>query len=147
MKGLLIILCLLATPIAQAGTYRWVDENGQTHFGDRPPANAASDEITLKATAPAPDSTAGERKRRVNEFLKQTEQERADRNRAQAEQKAKNAKHEARCQALRARLKHLKTVSGIYRLNNEGERVFVDDEENERLRREFQAKVQSECDT
>lgn len=147
MKGLLTFLCLLVAPVAEAGTYRWVDENGQTHFGDRPPASAASDEITLKATAPAPDSTVGERKRRVNEFLKQTEQERADRSRAQAEQEAKAAKHEARCQALRARLKHLKTVSGIYRLNNEGERVFVDDEENERLRREFRAKVQSECDT
>lgn len=47
MKGLLILLCLLTTPITQAGTYRWVDENGQTHFGDRPPVNAASDEVTL----------------------------------------------------------------------------------------------------
>jgi hypothetical protein len=33
----------------------------------------------------------------------------------------------------------------MYRLNKEGERVFVDDEENERIRQEFRAKVQSEC--
>lgn len=145
MKGLLILLCFLVTPIAQAGTYRWVDENGQTHFGDRPPANTASDEVTLKASAPSSDEAVRQRKQRVNEFLEQTERERAERNKAEAEQEAKAAKHEARCQALRARLKYLKRVAGIYRLNNEGERVFVDDEENERLRREFRAKVQSEC--
>lgn len=146
MKGLLILLCLLITPITQAGTYRWVDENGQTHFGDRPPVNAASDEVTLNAPAPSSDAAARERKRRVNEFLEQSEKERAERNAEKTRQESKAAKHEARCQALHARLKYLKSVSGIYRLNSEGERVFVDDEENERLREEFRARVQSECD-
>ena len=78
MKGLLLLLCLLITPITQAGTYRWVDENGQTHFGDRPPANAASDEVELKAPAPSSDADARARKERMNEFLEQTEQERAE---------------------------------------------------------------------
>lgn len=145
MKGLLLLLCLLTTPVAQAGTYRWVDENGQTHFGDRPPANTASDEVTLKSTAPSADSAVDERKRRVNEFLQQSERERAERNKAEAERQARAASQESRCKALRARLKHLESVSGIYRLNNAGERVFVDDEENQRIRREFRAKVRSEC--
>ncbi|EDM46607.1 DUF4124 domain-containing protein [Marinobacter algicola] len=145
MKGLLILLCLLTTPITQAGTYRWVDENGQTHFGDRPPVNAASDEVTLKASAPSSDAAARARKQRMNEFLEQTEQERAERNEVKAKREAQAAKHEAQCQALRARLKYLKSVSGIYRLNNDGERVFVDDEENERIRREFRARVKREC--
>lgn len=147
MKGLLVLLCLLTTAVAQAGTYRWVDENGQIHFGDRPPVSATADEVTLKAPAPSSDTATHERKQRVNEFLEQSERERAERNETKARQEAEAAKHEARCQALRARLKHLERVSGIYRLNNEGERVFVDDEENERLRREFRDRVQSECDS
>lgn len=140
------ILCLLPL-LAHAGVYTWTDANGQTHFGDRPPANAASDEVTLKSTIPAADAAVDERKRRVNEFLEQSGRERAERNKVKAEQEARAAKHESRCQALRARLKYLKSVSGIYRLNNDGERVFVDDEENMQLRRDFQARVQSECDT
>jgi len=147
MKGLLFLLFLLTTPIVQAGTYRWVDENGQTHFGDRPPTNAASDEVELKAPAPSSDAAARERRQRMNEFLEQSQRERAERNEAEAKLEAKAAKHEARCEALRARLKYLKSVSGIYRLNSEGERVFVDDEENERIRQEFRARVQSECGT
>ena len=100
---------------------------------------------TLKASAPSSDAAARARKQRMNEFLQQTEQERAERNEVKAKREAQAAKHEAQCQALRARLKYLKSVSGIYRLNNDGERVFVDDEENERIRREFRARVKREC--
>ncbi|KPP97390.1 DUF4124 domain-containing protein [Marinobacter sp. HL-58] len=146
-KGFLILLCLLIASITHAGTYRWVDENSQIHFGDRPPANAAPEEVTLKSATPAADAAVDERKRRVNEFLEQSGRERAERNRIKAEQEARSAKLESRCQALRARLRYLKSVSGIYRLNNDGERVFVDDEENMQLRRDFQARVQSECDS
>lgn len=145
MKGLIISILFLVAPIAEAGAYRWVDENGQTHFGDRPPASAAANEVRLKAAQPAVDSAASERKQRVSEFLEQSQKERAARGKAVAKQEAKAAKLKARCDALRARVKYLESVSGIYRLNKEGERVFVNDEENERIRKEFQAKVQSEC--
>ncbi|GGY86174.1 DUF4124 domain-containing protein [Marinobacter zhanjiangensis] len=147
MKALAILLCLLATPIALAGTYRWVDENGQTHFGDRPPANTASDEINVNPAPASQDAAARERQQRVNDFVEQSERERAERNETKAREEAVAARHDARCQALRGRLKYLKSVSRIYRINNDGERVYVDDEENERLRREFQARVREECDT
>lgn len=148
MKCLPILLfCLLATTSALAGTYRWVDEHGRTHFGDRPPANAASDEVDLTPAPAGSDAAARERKQRMNDFLEQSEKERTERNEAKAREEALAARQEARCQALQGRLKYLKSVSRIYRVNNEGERVFVDDEENERLRREFQAKVREECDS
>lgn len=145
MKALLLLLCLLATPVTFAGTYRWVDENGQTHFGDRPPAGAASDEINVTPAPVDEDAAARARKARMNEFLEQSEKERAERNEAKARREAAAKERQARCEQLRGRLKYLKSVSKIYRINNDGERVYVDDEENERLRREFTARVQSEC--
>lgn len=146
MNVFLLLLCLLATPVAAlAGTYRWVDENGQTHFGDRPPAGAVSDEVKVTPAPVDEDAAARARKARVNEFLEQSEKERAERNEAKARQEAAAEERQARCEQLRGRLKYLKSVSKIYRINNDGERVYVDDEENERLRREFTARVQSEC--
>lgn len=141
MRNLLLLLCLLATPLTLAGTYRWVDENGQTHFGDRPPADAMSDEVDLDTPSADPDAAARDRHQRMQEFLKQSEQERTRRN----EREAMSAEREARCDALRGRLTYLKSASRIYRVNNDGERVYVDDEENERIRREFQARVRDEC--
>ncbi|MFC4257896.1 DUF4124 domain-containing protein [Marinobacter lacisalsi] len=148
MKGLAVLLvCLLVTPMTLAGTYRWVDENGQTHFGDRPPADAASDEVNLDPTPAGSDAAARERQQRMNDFLEQSEKERAERNEAKAREEAMAEKREARCEALRGRLKYLDSVSRIYRINNEGERVYVDEEENERIRREFRARVREECNS
>lgn len=145
MKGLITAVLLLAATTGQAGTYRWVDENGQTHFGDRPPANAATNEVQLKSAPPLVDAKARERKQRVNEFLQQSEKERAARQKAEAEHEARAAKLKVHCERMEARLKHLQRVSGIYELNKDGERVFVNDEENERIREEFRARVQREC--
>jgi len=147
MKSLTILLFLLVTPMALAGAYRWVDENGQTHFGDRPPTGTTSDEISLDSPPAGPDTAARERQQRMNEYLEQSQKERAERNQLKARQEARAEHHKARCDALRGRLLYLKSVSRIYRINTEGERVYVDDEENERLRREFQAKVREECGT
>lgn len=145
MKGLIIPLLLVAASVSHAGAYRWVDENGQTHFGDRPPANAVTEEVRLETTQPSIDTTAYERKQRVDEFLQQSEKERAARKEVEAQQEARAAELRAHCERLEARLKHLNTVSGIYQLNKNGERVFVNDEENERIREEFRARVQREC--
>lgn len=145
MKGLIIFILLLASFTSYAGTYRWVDENGQTHFGDRPPQNVVTNEVRLKAAPPSVDAEALARKQRLNEFLQNSEKEREARSKVVAEQEAKAAKQKAYCEGLQARLKYLARVSGIYELNKEGERVFVNDEENERIRKEFKARVQREC--
>ena len=34
-----VFFCLFASFGLQAGVYKWVDENGRTHFSDKPPAN------------------------------------------------------------------------------------------------------------
>lgn len=145
MKGLIIFILLLASFTSHAGTYRWVDENGQTHFGDRPPQNVVTNEVRLKAAPPSVDAEALARKQRLNEFLQNSEKERETRSKVVAEQEAKAAKQKAYCEGMQARLKYLAKVSGIYELNKEGERVFVNDEENERIRKEFKARVQREC--
>ncbi len=41
-KSLCFVLCaLLSGPLA-AEVYKWVDENGRTHYGEHPPANASA---------------------------------------------------------------------------------------------------------
>lgn len=40
------LMFLLASP-TQAGTYKWIDENGAVHFGDKPPQQVNAEEVTL----------------------------------------------------------------------------------------------------
>ncbi|GIU11204.1 MULTISPECIES: DUF4124 domain-containing protein [unclassified Shewanella] len=40
MRAGLVLLLLLATTLAHATVYKWVDENGKVHFSDKPVKNA-----------------------------------------------------------------------------------------------------------
>lgn len=39
-------ICLCISPL-QAGVYKWVDENGQVHYGEQP-GNTAAEEVTIR---------------------------------------------------------------------------------------------------
>ena len=51
---LLALAALLATG-AQAQYYRWVDEQGKVHYGDRPPPSVAGKTQAMRHGAPAAD--------------------------------------------------------------------------------------------
>jgi len=44
---LLLLLALLALPAA-AQVYKWKDADGKTHFGDRPPPDARTEEVKIR---------------------------------------------------------------------------------------------------
>lgn len=48
----------LALAPAAADVYRWVDEQGQVHFGDRPPADKDSERVKTRPPASAPTPAA-----------------------------------------------------------------------------------------
>jgi hypothetical protein len=40
-------ICLLAHSTSFAGVYKWVDENGQVHYGEKP-GNTGAEEVTIR---------------------------------------------------------------------------------------------------
>ena len=62
----LTVLAVSAPNICAGGEiYRWVDKNGVVHFGDRPPANAEADRVSIQPskisnTATSSDSSSGD---------------------------------------------------------------------------------------
>lgn len=63
---LIVTLPFLATDAMTSDEiFRWVDANGVVHFGDRPPANTAAEQITIlpstgTSTPPAPEATTAD---------------------------------------------------------------------------------------
>ncbi len=144
VRRLFLILCLIPT-LAQAGVYTWVDDKGRTHFGDRPPAESNSEPVEVTPPPPDADNLANERRQRMNEFLDSQHDERQSRQAAKAEADQQAAKEAELCRKLQARLKHMASVSTFYNLNEQGERVYVSEEENDRIRERFRTKVQEKC--
>ena len=145
MKYWLIVFLLLPLP-TMAGVYKWTDTNGQVHFGDRPPAEKPAEEVTINAAPPGKDAAANERIRKMNEFLDQRQAEREVLQAEEAKIRRQAEMQDTRCRKLRVQLKHMASVSTFYNLNEQGERVFVSEDDNTRIRERFSQRVRQACD-
>lgn len=152
-RKLFLVLLLCAGPVAFGqDIYSWKDASGQVHYSDMPPPDAKVRAVRQGPIAPAkPAARPAEGEGAAAPAASpQTyaEKELAFRKRraeaAEAEEKARKtqANEEARqreCTENRAQLTALENGQRMHRLNENGERVFLDDDERaaaiERTRR------------
>jgi Domain of unknown function (DUF4124) len=57
-KLLFTLMCLTCTIASAASVYKWVDENGVTHYSDQPHENAQKVELKAPQTFSAPKTTS-----------------------------------------------------------------------------------------
>jgi len=54
LRPVLVALALLTVaPADAASVYRWLDADGKPHFGDRPPAREAAEEVEVRVVPPS----------------------------------------------------------------------------------------------
>ena len=125
-----ITLTLAVSGIAVAGDiYKWVDEDGNVHYGDKPVSNG-SERVAIESR---PTDRA-----RVQSQYQAAAQARAENRdaRAQADEEGRKAEEELRaqaderrqkCEASRATMQKFVTSRRIYTQDESGERVYMDD--------------------
>ncbi len=118
--------------------YRCVDEGGRVTFSQNPcgPKSEAI-EIEDRRTPPAraaDEARARERAENLDKLVEELEESRAQRLEEGARKRAARearrqdeAARRARCEHARATLRTLSIQAPVYRLDEEGERVFLDD--------------------
>ena len=122
MKNVLFVL-LLAAPLASAQVYKWMDEKGRVHYGEKPPAGAKPSEVKppdAQREAPARSLQSQELEFRQRQLIKGQQEERA------AQEAAVN---QSRCASARENLS-LAERGRLYKLVN-GERAFYSDAEQQ----------------
>ncbi|HXZ47434.1 MAG TPA: DUF4124 domain-containing protein [Usitatibacter sp.] len=110
---------------AAAPLYKWVDEKGVTHYSETPPPDGKATRLELPSSpSPAPGTDSPERwKEKDLEFRRQQiEKEHAD-----ERGKANVAKRRELCLRARSQLDILTPGRPVYRVNEQGERVYMDD--------------------
>lgn len=129
---LLYCLGLAAFPVGAVEVYRWTDDNGQVHFGQRPPATGSSSKISVPdgpASPPTADPSAVQRREKQQRLLDAYAYERGQRK--AAEQRDAREKHEnrQRCRALRSQWQRLAYAGPIYVKRADGGRIYLSDEQ------------------
>ncbi len=121
-RALLHFLILLATAAAAfAQVYKWVDERGVTHYGERPPQGSKANEVPNRLASPAPSGAGAE----GNNPLKDQNPEQAAKP-AESRQDVEAAKRAQLCNQQRALLARLKQSPPSFTLNEKGERIPLD---------------------
>ena len=123
-------LWLLATGLAHAEIYKWVDENGVVHYGDRRPDQAA-ETVDVEAAPPADSVQATDRNRQVNEALRiltDSRERRETSERERDEAVAQSQRHQAQCQNLLERRNKLEEGGFFYRKSDQNRNALSDEE-------------------
>ena len=143
-----VAACIAALIISQAipaaGVYRWVDEQGRVHYGDRPPSEKESTRIEIEAP-PTPAPGDGERREKTQRLLDAMESER-DRDKQKAAQaEAEKARREQNCQRARQQAALYQQANALFRRGPDGERIYLSDDEREQGLVRTQALVDQWC--
>ena len=104
---LLAIALVSCSPALVAGIYKWVDENGQVHYGERPQTGDAERmQLKIREPEPQPETDAGGEEKDTQAEQQQA-QPAAEPEGEWVEQPLPRAERSRRCKNARARLENI----------------------------------------
>ena len=131
---------------ANAELYKWVDEDGNTHYSQSPPNTDASIEVTTIKPPPKIDASKSikeqeERRKKLDDLVK-NRKEKAE---AESKEKEKLTLKEDNCKKARAKLGNNQNTGRIRAVDEEGNIVRATEEERQRRIKDAQEKVDKWC--
>ncbi len=148
-KFLVLVLSAAAlTTSAVAGEiYKYVDEEGNVHYVDRPTGESGEQrmDIIYSGTSAAAVNAQVKRRQDYMEALDEARSETESRREAEAQARAEMEARAAKCQQSRARLESYLQAHRLYRQDDAGEREYLDDEQILEARRKAEEAIQEHC--
>ena len=149
----LLMIELAMAGLAMAGSvsagdiYKWTDAEGNVHFGDRPSGASTEERVAISSSPTDPN--------RVRDIVQARNDARAERSAAETaaqaaeptaeEIRAAEAERKEKCSTYKERLQKFVTSRRLYRQDENGERVYLDEEETLAARARVQEQVLEYC--
>lgn len=130
MKVVIIATLMLAVaPTGHAEVYKWVDEKGRVHYGDRPLGESAK-KVDIKPTPSDPANAASEARRREqrDRLLEAFEEERKEKKEAERVAREERAKKDELCTRVDKELTELGRGGRFYIQRKDGARDYLDEQ-------------------
>ena len=124
-----VLVLTLASAFATAEVYKWVDADGNVHYGDRPPAAGVDSRSIPPPPAPPEDADHEQRSLKQRRLLEAFEAERAERDRAETQAAAARAERAQKCERARRQLAGLERANIVYTTDESGARTYMSDRE------------------
>lgn len=146
MKHKLLIAGALALAITMPALandiYKYVDEDGTVHYVDRPTGAESEERVAFVARSrtanSSPSGDAGPDWRERRESRQEAE-------RAAEEEASQQAERDKLCRESRDRLQQYNQARRLYREDEQGERVYLDEEQVAEARQKLADLIEENC--
>ena len=143
-----IVAGMLSVHVTYADhVYKWVDEKGQVHYGEKKPAKAPTEMMTLEKAPHVDESLQRERWEKQKELLESFEKERkAEKEKIQKEKAAREVQKQY-CKDAQRHLRFLNEAKGarLARPSETGDLHWISDVERMMLIEHWQDRVKKLC--
>jgi hypothetical protein len=144
----LVIASAALTTSAFAGEiYKYVDENGNVQYLDRPSGESGEERLDVTYSGTSNEAVSARVQQR-RDYMSALEEARADaksQRDAEAQARAEMEARAAKCQEHRARLETYLQSRRLFRENEAGEREYLDEEQTMEARRKVEEAIQETC--
>lgn len=150
-----VLIATLANPATDASAadeiYRWVDENGVVHFGDRPPANTAAEILSIQQSessdsAVAPDADSADLSTPTEPQPSAAQQKRDERAEKRAELEANEKIIAEACAQRRTIVSQLEPSTRVMVQTEDGTVARMDDNVRLETLNEAKSYIADNCD-
>jgi hypothetical protein len=141
-----LVLGWLGAGDALGGVYKWLDEQGRIHYGDSPPLDQPAE--TVRTPPPPSDEEVLRAQSRLDGIVERDEAARAEAQQREQEAAAgarDEAQRQARCLTARRDLHVLELERPVYRVDEKGNRVFLEDDQRAKELSRARQQVKDHC--
>ncbi|MFO7530518.1 MAG: DUF4124 domain-containing protein [Marinobacter sp.] len=142
---MLTLLMALAPGMAHSGSvYKWTDENGVTHFGDRQPTGSKAEQVSVRSGKGSANASSRTSPQEQVQAMEQEAEKRQLTEREQAEMEAIRKQREANCATAQSNLRVIDSNARI-QVEENGERRYLSPEEIAEQRMRFEKVAEENC--
>lgn len=147
--GLIFFVFTIATNL-HAEIYKWIDKDGNVQFGDKPGKDVQAEQVKIKESSPVSTDPESQKRREAEEKLLKVmvddrEQEEEEKRLAKEKTQKDKETRKRNCAQARDYKRTLDASGPIYDLDEEGNRVYLSEEENKAERQRAEEMVKQWC--
>ena len=148
MRYLAFALLVLLSFASSAAVYKWTDKDGKVHYSDRPTSGQSSVEMDVEDTGTAPTSTRQDqltREQKRERLLQSMAEDRIEKQEQRERQRAIKQQNRQKCNRYRDQMRHYQRANRLYKLDEDGNRVYISDSDRAQATQNLQRKIKKYC--
>lgn len=146
----LIFMLSVTSSTAFAGKiYKWVDQQGQVHYGEHPPSGNSKEMYVPRSSpyhsVPSASSTSKSNTDAANKFLDAVDKEKKEKQKADDKAAKQKAIDDKNCSIARKRVATLKMGGRKFEVDEQGNRHYMDEADIQNRLNQAQSDVTKYC--